>query len=211
MYAGTLDVTNLGSLGIGMFATKTAGKKGIAQTTAFTINQYLKKYAMKTAAPVVAFDAATMAGFDYINQKKNIEMGIQEKYDPIQTGAVTVVGAGVSILPTTVAGYVGTRASLTNNRKIPSNILIQNAEGKVVGETVASGKFKSVLSTYDNWIGGVFDKFQPWKVMQQKITGVKGEVSGLKKAKEGIYLDNKGFTTIINNNVVHGPAVTQCH
>jgi hypothetical protein len=207
MYAGTLDVTNLGSLGIGMFATKTAGKKGIAQTTAFTINQYLKKYAMKTAAPVVAFDAATMAGFDYINQKKNIEMGIQEKYDPIQTGAVTVVGAGVSILPTTVAGYVGTRASLTNNRKIPSNILIQNAEGKVVGETVASGKFKSVLSTYDNWIGGVFDKFQPWKVMQQKITGVKGEVSGLKKAKEGIYLDNKGFTTIINNNVVHGPAV----
>ena len=43
MYAGTLDATNLGSLGIGMFATKTAGKKGIAQTTAFTINQYLKK------------------------------------------------------------------------------------------------------------------------------------------------------------------------
>ena len=210
LYTGTMDATNLGSLGVGMLATKTVGRKALAQTAQFTVGQYLKKYAGRTITPMVAFDVAAMGTADIMSQNTQIEMGIKDNINPYQTGAVMVVAGGVSLPISSVAGFYGTRYSLMTQRKIPANTLIQSAEKKVSSEPLTGDKKISMFTGYQQSIGMIFDRLNPVKVIQKKVTGVGGSVLDAKKVVQskptGVFKDNQGFTTIIDNDVIYGPA-----
>ena len=112
LWTGTMDITNVGSLGVGMFFTKTAGRKALAQTAQFTVGQYLKKYAGKTITPMVAFDMSVMGSADIMAQNTQIEMGIKENIDLNQTGKVMILAGGVSLPISSAVGFYATRQSL---------------------------------------------------------------------------------------------------
>ena len=209
LWTGTMDITNVGSLGVGMFFTKTAGRKALAQTAQFTVGQYLKKYAGKTITPMVAFDMSVMGSADIMAQNTQIEMGIKENIDLNQTGKVMILAGGVSLPISSAVGFYATRQSLMVKRKIPANTLIQNAEKKVSNEPLST-KSNSMLSNFERVVGTIFDKWNPVKIIQKRATGVGGEVLHAKKIVQaptkGIFVNNQGFTTIIDNEVVYAPA-----
>ena len=209
LLAGTFDWTNIGSVGVGIWATKTAGKKAVAQMTAFTVSQYLKKYAGKTITPMVAFDVGAMGTADIMAQNTQIEIGMRDNIDIGQTGTIMVVAGGVSLPISSAVGFYATRHALMVNRKIPANSLIQSAEKKISDSPIKVSN-ESMFTAFDRMVGGIWDRYNPAKILQKKTTDVNGSVLGAKKVvlsnAKGVFKDKQGFTTIIDDELIYGPA-----
>ena len=161
---------------------------------------------IKGAGLMAATDATIFGGADAILQKTEMEVGMREQgnYDLSRVGTSMITGAGVSIAPAALGAFGaakrGTSIGVKNlGGEVIDDLEIKNSTGiKIVDDAINNkGADKSVKSKdpftkleqvqplvnrYERVKGYIFDKYNPMRVIQEKITGVKGSVEGLKGA-----------------------------
>ena len=227
LWAGALDPTNLVSFGVGSVATKFAAKRvgatalrrQIAKTTdkevkkklrkeltllekqikAGTYKAPIKKLTAAATIPTVGFDSSLFAAADLVAQNSEKQIGLRDKVDLKRTGAVAVIGGGISILPNGLFSYAAVKrgaqpftrlsdrtiddevASTVNNisgttKKDKPTGTIETAADKNTSILMAQGttKKEKIANAFNKFSQKTFDNNNFYKIFVDTITGVKG-------------------------------------
>ena len=186
---------------------KTAGKEIIKKSVQ---KEILKKSVIKGTGLTVAADATIFGGADALIQNTEKEIGLRDEYDISRTGYAAVIGAGTTILPSALGSYfVGKRA--LNKTLNPENelytptgdpVLDKATKDRVSIKTKKDTPFDvdeqgpSISDRANKAKAWAFDAYNPYRILQEKITGVKGSVEGLKTAYKN--LKSKGVDPVTN-------------
>ena len=173
--------------------------------------------AIKGTGLAVATDATIFGGADAILQKTEMEVGMRDKYDPTRTAYSAIIGAGTTIVPTGVSNYfLATKGAKSGVAKLGGEVIddlevvgktgVKDVD-KLIAEKGSTTRVKSkdpfdktekvrtFTDRYNTKKQQIFDKYNPIRVTQEKLTGVEGSVEGLKKAYKN---PNQKFDPVTN-------------
>ncbi len=204
---GMIDPLNY----VGGFLGGQVVKQGVKKAGQELLKKSVQKKVIRDATVkgtglMAATDATIFGGADAILQKTEMEVGMREQgnYDLSRVGTSMITGAGVSIAPAALGAFGaakrGTSIGVKNlGGEVIDDLEIKNSTGiKSVDDAINNkGADKSIKSKdpftkleqaqplvnrYERVKAYIFDKYNPMRVIQEKITGVKGSVEGLKGA-----------------------------
>ena len=219
---GMADPANyVGGIFAGQFVkqgVKQAGKELLKKSTQ---KQLTKKMTLQATGIIAAGDAVIFGGADALIQSTEKEIGLRKDYDPLQTGYATIIGAGTTLLPSGLTSYfmvkgaAGKQAksiSLKTGKPIIDDLEVRSLTGvksvdKLIKKRTGEKTIKEsplskievgtpIANRYERIKGYVFDKYNPMRILQEKITGVAGSVEGLKKAYKN--LKSAGIDPVTN-------------
>ncbi len=205
---GILDPINLLGAGVGgrvaatgfKAATKEAikqqVKKGVAtkairkeilnspEDLANLASKARKNAILKGSASMSAVDGAGFGTIDIADQIIEKEIGVREKLDPYRTGTVALTAAGLGFFVPAATGLLGNKIvnlRLAKNTNHTTNNIKKNSK-KSPDNTNKSDAQNSPLTRGGSYIRtNLADQWDFVKVLQEEITGVKGDVATLKK------------------------------
>ena len=138
---------------------------------------------LKGSSSMAAVDGAGFGTIDIANQTVEKEIGLRETIDPVRTGTIALTATGLGFFVGAGGGFLSNKlinlklqknASLTTDKlkkaskNAPDN---KNQSDAINGELNKSSYVRTNLA----------DQWDFVKVLQKEITGVKGDVSDLKK------------------------------
>ena len=216
--AGMADPLNyVGGIFGGMVVKQGAKQVGKELLKKSVQKQVTKQTAIRATGVTAATDAAVFGGADAILQNTEMELGMRNEYDIGRTGVATVIGVGTTLLPTGVTSFFAAKGAVSMKAKkfgepiiddleVKSSTGIKDVDDAINGRVADTNTKKNPLrkiekgtplvNRYERIKGYVFDKYNPMRVLQEKITGVQASVQGLKKSYAN--LKAKGYDPITN-------------
>ncbi len=197
-------------------------KQGVKQVGKDLLKKSVQKKvtrdaAIKATGITAATDAAVFGGADAILQNTEMELGMRSEYDIGRTAQATVIGVGTTLLPTGVTSYFFAKGAASKGaakfgEPIIDDLEIRGSTGvkdidNAINGRVADANTKKhplrkiekgtpIVNRYERIKGYVFDKYNPMRILQEKITGVQASVQGLKQSYKA--LKAKGYDPITN-------------
>ena len=182
---------------------KKAGKKVVEKTVISEIVNNpieLSKLSAKAKRDALIKGSATIAGvegagfgsIDIANQLVEKELDLRETLDPKRTGTVALTAAGLGFFVPAGIGFAATKIAnlkLAKNTKLPTDKLKDFSKKLPDNTNQADGnvEIKFGTRTASKVRTNLADQWDFVKVLQEELTGVKGDVASLKK----LYKSNK--------------------
>ena len=142
-----------------------------------------KEALLKGSGSMAAVDGAGFGTIDIANQLVEKEIGLRETLDPMRTGTIAIGAAGLGFFVAAGGGYLGNKVI---NLKLQKNATLTTDKLKKASKNAPDNKNQSdaingELNRTSYVRTNLADQWDFVKVLQKEITGVKGDVTDLKK------------------------------
>jgi len=142
-----------------------------------------KEALLKGSGSMAAVDGAGFGTIDIANQLVEKEIGLRETLDPYRTGTVALSAAGLGFFVAAGGGYLGNKVI---NLKLQKNATLTTDKLKKASKNAPDNKNQSdaingELNKTSYVRTNLADQWDFVKVLQKEITGVKGDVTDLKR------------------------------
>ena len=192
---------------VGQEAIKTQIKKGVTKKTIAKevvdsperlaeLSAKAKKNALiKGSASISAVEGAGFGTIDIANQLVEKELDLRQTLDPVRTGTMALTAGGLGFFVPVAGGYLTNKVAnltLAKNPKLNSDILKKHSKKQPDNTGQSEGKNAAIngeMNVGSQIRTNLADQWDFIKVLQKEITGVRGDVTDLKK----IYTSKKGF------------------
>ena len=192
---------------VGQEAIKTQIKKGVTKKTIAKevvdsperlaeLSAKAKKNALiKGSASISAVEGAGFGTIDIANQLVEKELDLRQTLDPVRTGTMALTAGGLGFFVPVAGGYLTNKVAnltLAKNTKLNSDILKKHSKKQPDNTGQSEGKNAAIngeMNVGSQIRTNLADQWDFIKVLQKEITGVRGDVTDLKK----IYTSKKGF------------------
>ena len=142
-----------------------------------------KEATLKGAGSMAAVEGAGFGTIDIANQLVEKDIGLRETLDPVRTGTVALTAGGLGLFVGVGGGFLGSKF---RNLKLQKNTTLTTDKLKKASKNAPDNKNQSdaingELNTGSYVRTNLADQWDFVKVLQKEITGVKGDVSDLRK------------------------------
>jgi hypothetical protein len=142
-----------------------------------------KEALLKGSGSMAAVDGAGFGTIDIANQLVEKEIGLRETLDPYRTGTIALSAGGLGFFVAAGGGYLGNKLI---NLKLQKNATLTTDKLKKASKNAPDNKNQSdaingELNKSSYVRTNLADQWDFVKVLQKEITGVKGDVTDLKK------------------------------
>jgi len=142
---------------------------------------------LKGSASMAAVEGAGFGTIDIANQLVEKEIDLRQRLDPVRTGTIAIGATGIGFFVAAGGGYIGNKIAnlkLAKNNNLPTENLKKHSKkqpdntNKSEGKNSEIGSWTRAGSTIRS---NLADQWDFIKVLQEEMTGVKGDVTQLRK------------------------------
>ena len=142
-----------------------------------------KSALLKGSGSMAAVEGAGFGTIDIANQLVEKDIGLRETLDPKRTGTIALTATGLGFFVGAGGGYLGSKI---RNLKLEKNATLKTDKLKNASKNAPDNKNQSdaingELNVSSYVKTNLADQWDFVKVLQKEITGVKGDVTDLKK------------------------------